>query len=105
MILNVVADGQSFPVEVPDSMLSEGQELFNKMDADMNKGWKWGREWVDNPNVEQRCQIVADRLLTALENDNKNMQMMMAAYILSKNPMCETVVVDVQGEVSETHFM
>jgi len=105
MILNVVADGQSFPVEVPDAMLGEGQELFNKMDADMDNGWQWGREWVDNPNVEQRCQIAADKLLTALETENKNMQMMMGAYILSKNPMCETVVVDVQGEMSETHFM
>lgn len=105
MILNVVADGQSFPVEVPDAMLAEGQEMFNKMDTDMNKGWQWGREWVDNPNVEQRCQIAADKLLTALETENKNMQMMMAAYILSKNPMCETVVVDIQGEMSETHFM
>ena len=36
MILNVVADGQSFPVEVPDSMLAEGQDMFNKMDADMD---------------------------------------------------------------------
>ena len=105
MILNVVADGQTFAVEAPDSMLSEASEFFAKMDADFDNGMQMGRFWADNPSVEQRCQYVADKLLTAIETENKNMQMMMAAYILSKSPTTETVVVDTQGEMSETHFM
>lgn len=105
MILNVVADGQTFPIEVPESMLAEAQALFAKMDADMDNGWQMGRFWVDKLNPEQRCQVAADKLLTALETENKPLQMMMAAYILSKAPHIETVVVDTQGEISETHFM
>lgn len=105
MILNVVADGQTFPIQVPDTMLSEAQSIFNKIDADMDKGWQMGRFWVDSLNPEQRCQVAADKLLTALENENKPMQMMMAAYILSKAPHIETVIVDTQGEITETHFM
>ena len=105
MILNVVADGQSMPLDVPDSMLAEAQAFFNKMDADMDKGWQVGREWVDSPNVEQRCQVAADRLLTAMENNNRNMAIMMAAYILSKGPHIESVYIDTTGEITETHFM
>ena len=36
------------------------------MDQDMDAGWQMSRDWVDNPSREQRCQIVADKLLTAL---------------------------------------
>lgn len=105
MILNVMADGQTYPIEVPDNMLSEARPVFEKMDADMNNGWQMGRDWLDNPGPEQRCQIAADKLLTALENDNQSMAMMMAAYILSKAPHVQTVVIDTNGELSETHFM
>jgi len=105
MILNVIADGQTFPVEVPDEMLVTARSLFEKMDADMDKGWQLGRDWIESPNPEERCQIAADRLLTALESENANMQTMMAAYILSKAPHIETVVVDTNGELNETHFM
>lgn len=105
MILTVMADGQSIPLEVPDNMLNEARPMFDKMDADMDNGWQMGRDWLDNPGPEQRCQIAADKLLTALENDNPNMAQMMAAYILSKAPHVETVVIDTNGELTETHFM
>ena len=105
MILNVVADGQTYPVEVPDSMLAEARPIFEKMDMDMDQGWQLGRDWLENPNPEQRCPIAADKLLTALETENRNMQIMMAAYILSKAPHVETVVIDTNGELNETHFM
>ena len=105
MILNVVADGQTFSLDVPDNLLAEAQAFFNKMDADMDKGWQVGRDWVDAPTVDQRCQVVADRLLTAMENKNQQMAMLMAAYILSKAPNIETIYVDTSGEISETHFM
>lgn len=105
MLLNVAIDGQSMDINVPDTMLSEAREFFAKMDADMDKGYQMGRFWVDNPNGEQRCQIAADRLLTAIENENKNMATMMSAYILSKAPHIESVVIDTNGEMQETHFI
>ena len=105
MILNVAIDGQSIDINVPDTMLSEARAVFAKMDADMDKGYQMGRFWVDNPNGEQRCQIAADRLLTAIENENENMATMMSAYILSKAPHIESVVIDTGGEIQETHFI
>ncbi len=105
MILNVAIDGQNVAVNVPDSMLSEAQDFFAKVDADLDRGYQMGRFWVEFPNPEQRCQIAADRLVTAIENENRNMATMMSAYILSKAPMIETVVVDTSDEIQEIHFL
>jgi len=105
MILNVAIDGQNITVNVPDTMLSEARDFFAKVDSDLDKGYQMGRFWSENPNPEERCQIAADRLLTAIESENKNMATMMSAYILSKAPHIETVIIDTSGEIQETHFI
>ena len=105
MILNVAIDGQSLDINVPDSMLSEARDFFLKIDSDLDKGYQMGRNWVDNPGPEQRCQIAADKLVTAIENENKNMATMMSAYILSKAPHIESVVIDSSDEIQEIHFV
>ena len=105
MLLNVAIDGQNVDINVPDSMLSEAREFFAKVDSDLDKGYQMGRYWVDNPNGEQRCQIAADKLVTAIENENKNMATMMSAYILSKAPHIESVVIDSSDEIQEIHFV
>lgn len=105
MILNIAVDGQSVDIKVPDSMLSEARDFFAKVDADLDKGYQMGRYWVENPNPEERCQIAANKLVTAIENENKNMATMMSAYILSKAPHIESVVVDSGDEIQEIHFI
>lgn len=105
MILNIAVDGQNVDINVPDSMLSEARDFFAKVDADLDKGYQMGRFWVEFPNGEQRCQIAADKLVTAIENENKNMATMMSAYILSKAPHIESVVVDSSDEIQEIHFI
>ncbi len=105
MLLNVAIDGQNVDINVPDSMLSEARDFFAKVDSDLDKGYQMGRFWVENPNGEQRCQIAADKLVTAIENENKNMATMMSAYILSKAPHIESVVVDSSDEIQEIHFI
>lgn len=105
MILNVAVDGQNVDINVPDTMLSEARDFFAKMDADLDKGYQMGRYWVETPNPEERCQIAAERLVTAIENENRNMATMMSAYILSKAPHIESVVVDSSDEIQEIHFL
>jgi len=102
LILNVVVDGQMLAIEVPQETIDSASELFDKMDADMSKGWTIGREFVANPDQLQRCQVVADRLLTAIDNENDNMKTMMAAYILARVPNVMTVHIDNNGELHET---
>ena len=103
-ILNVVIDGNMYSVNVEEDVIKSGAPLFNKMDEDMNKGWTLGRDFGENPNVTERCQIVGDKLLTAIEDENEQMKTMMAGYILSRVPNIMTIHIDNTGEIQETQL-
>ncbi len=104
MILKVVVDEKTIPIEVPDYMLIEAEEFFNKMDLDMDSGWQMSREWVDSPNNVQRCQIAADKILTSLHSENEKIATLMAAYILKKLPNVSSVDIDTEGDMTQTSF-
>ena len=104
MILKLIVDDQLFELNVPDALVEQAEDFFRKMDADMDAGWQMGREWVDAPDKLQRCQIVADKLLTALEKEDDTLGRMMAGYILSRAPEIETVEPDTAGEMQNTRF-
>ena len=105
MLLNVIADDQSVELNVPSALLTEARDFFDRMDGDMDAGWQMGREWVERPDRHQRCQIAADKLLTALENQNRKLAMMMAAYILARLDNVGTVDIDTSGEMVGTEFI
>ncbi len=104
MILNIRVEDQSYPVEVPENILTSAGEYFQKLDADMDKGWQMSRSWVDNPTPEQRCQIVADRILGAFEHENKKSLVLLSAYILSRFPQLKAIDISTTGEIQETSF-
>ena len=104
MILHVVLADETHPVQVPDEMIQTASAFFAQMDADMDNGWQMSRTWVDRPDQMQRCQIVADRMLTAMENHNQEMATMMAAYILARMPEIREVDVDTGGDMNQTRF-
>ena len=104
MLLNVIVDEQSIDLNVPDALLQEAEGFFRRMDQDMDAGWQMSRDWVDHPSREQRCQIVADKLLTALENENRNLALMMAGYILSRLPGVKSLDIDTSGEIGNTRL-
>lgn len=105
MQLNIFIDGRQHPIFVEDLLVSDSDEFFSKMDEDMRQGWQVGREWIDEPTVENFCQIVADRMITAFEHDNKPMYSMMAAYLLSRKPGLVAVHIPADGEIQETEFV
>lgn len=87
-------------IEVPEFMLTEAEDFFAQMDQDMNKGYQMSRVWVDNPNIEERCQIVADRLLTALSNGKQEVGTLMAAYILKRVPTARAIHMNIEGDMT-----
>jgi hypothetical protein len=105
MILNVFVDDQCIELEVPESMLAEAENFFAKMDADLEGGLQLGRIWVEDPGTEERCKVVGDKLLAALENENQPMIGMMAGYILKRLPGVSGVRLATNGEVHETEFI
>ena len=62
MKLNIIVDGRTNAFEVPDDVLVDAKDFFDKLDADMDKGWQMSRDWVEKPDAEQRCQIAADKI-------------------------------------------
>ncbi len=104
MILKVIVDERTIPIEVPDYILTEALDFFAKMDADMDSGWQMSRTWVDKPNDLQRCQIAADKILTAMHTENEKIATLMAAYILDKMPDTTSVDVDSEGDMTQTVF-
>ena len=105
MKLNIIVDGRTNAFEVPDEILLEAKDFFAKLDADMDKGYQMSRDWVEKPDAEQRCQIAANKILTAIETDNEKMLMLMAAYILHTLPGVKSVNIDVTGDMNETDLI
>ncbi len=104
MILKAIIDDQVYELNVPDALLQEARPFFEQLDRDMEQGWQMSREWVANPDRLQRCQIVANKLLTALETENERLGRLMAGYILARLPGVESVELDVQGEIQNNRF-
>lgn len=105
MRLNVYIDDAAYAVDVPAQMLDEAEDFFGKIDADMGRGWQMSRDYVEQPNAVQRCQIVADKLLTSMLNGNKTTALLMAAYILKRMPGVTGVDVDTDGEMQNTELL
>ena len=105
MKLNIIVDGRTNAFEVPDKILLEAKDFFAKIDADMDKGYQMSRDWVEKPDAEQRCQIAANKILTAIETDNEKMLMPMAAYILHTLPGVKSINIDVTGDMNETDII
>jgi hypothetical protein len=105
MILKVVVEDQVYPVTVPDSIVADAEDFFSKLDSDMDRGWQMSRDWVDKPNLEQRCQIVGDKMLTAMHNDNERLMVLLSAYVLNRVPGVTGIRIDTNGEMLETELV
>jgi len=105
MILKVVIEEQTYPITVPDEILLEAEEFFSKIDKDMDKGWQMSRDWVQLPNQLQRCQIVGDKMLTAMHHNNEKMMVLLSAYILARVPGVEGIRIDTHGEMLESELI
>ena len=105
MHFKVVIAEQIYAVEVPDGLLREAAEFNATLDRDMDRGWQMSRQYVQRPDQLQRCQIVADKLLTSIINGNQTTAMLMAAYIALRVPGTTGVDVDASGEMQNTALL
>ena len=105
MQLTVHIDDVSRSIEVDENLLQEGEDFFAKMDNDMDQGWQMSRTWVDNPSREERCQIAASKMLDAISAENQTLLMLMAGYIMSRNPHVREIRIDTAGDMTETELV
>ena len=105
MQFRAVIGEQVYAIEVPEDLLRESAEFHAKLDRDMDRGWQMSREFVARPDRLQRCQIVADKLLTSIMNGNQASAMLMAAYIALRMPGAVGVDIDASGEMQNTELL
>ncbi len=104
MQLNLIIDDWSMNLEIPDEYQQAMKDSFDKLDRDMDQGRRLGQQFIKQPNQVQRCQIAADRLLSALESNNEGMALLMGGYIVSRMEGVQQVIIDNNGEPQETEF-
>jgi len=105
MRFKVIIGEQVYAIEVPEGLLEEAAEFHAKLDRDMDQGWQMSRQFVEQPDRLQRCQIVADRLLTSIMQDNPATAMLMAGYIALRMPGAVGVDIDAAGEMQNTELL
>ena len=105
MRFRVIVGEQEYAIEVPEDLLREAAEAHGRLDRDMDRGWQMSREYVAHPDPLQRCQIVADKLLTSLFNGNEATAMLMAGYIVLRMPGVTGVDIDDTGEMQNTQLI
>ena len=105
MRFKVIVGEQVYAVDVAEDLLQDAGEFHAKLDRDMDRGWQMSREYVIKPDRLQRCQIVAEKLLTSLNNGNEASAMLMAAYIAVRMPGATGVDIDDAGEMQNTELL
>jgi len=105
MLFKVIIDEQVYAVEIPEELLGEAGDFHDKLDRDMDRGWQMSRLFVERPDRLQRCQIVADKLLTSIMQGNEASAMLLAAYIALRMPGAIGVDIDTGGEMQNTELL
>jgi len=101
MNFNITIDEESYTLEVTNELMQELQSTHNEMDAEYDKGLQLGRYWLDAPNLEQRCQLTANKVVGAIHQENIRQFYITASYILAKFPNLKQVTVSSDFEISD----
>lgn len=105
MQMQIIIDDSSRVLSVPDKIIDEGEDFYQKMDSDMDRGWQIGPDYFENPGPAQRCQIAADKILIAIDTKNENLLYLMAGYILSRMPGVSGISIDTNGDPGNTELI
>ena len=100
MNLKIIIDDEVQDIHIPEHIITDANDYFDMLDKDMDKGYQMSRTWVQKPDQLQRCQIVADRILTALDTENTKTGTLMAAYILNRVPNAYAIHLNYEGDMT-----
>ncbi len=105
MILDVYVEETLVKVEIPAEVLTQGNEFFDLMDRDMDKGWRMGPQYVEHPDTTQRAQIAAWKMLTAIDTENRKLLALLAGYIVTRIPTTSAVRIVTDGDLSNIEIV
>jgi len=93
-ILLFVNDQVAFDFD-KNMLLDESQLNFlNKMDNDMDKGFKINGESFSNPDKHQRAEFTAMNLIRGLQQENEAVVVASCAYISNRLPEVDEIHVN-----------
>ena len=98
MKFDVYIEDEPYTIEVNPADVQAGKPMFDSMDKDMDGGWRMGPEYIHEPDIMQRTQIVAERLMLAMESRNAPLITAMAAYIVYRVPNIRELHIDTSGD-------
>jgi hypothetical protein len=98
-------DDELYDLNVDPSLLAEAEDFFQKMDKDMDSGYRMGPEFIGNLNHTQRAQIACSKLISALDSDNQPMVQLMIGYVLSRVPDCTGVILNDDGNPASNEVL
>jgi len=101
MNFNITIDDESYTLEVKNELMQELKNVHADMDAEYDKGIQLGRYWIESPDLEQRCQLTANKVVSAIHQENIRLFYLNASYILSKFPNLKRVTVSSDFEISD----
>ncbi len=101
MNFNITIDEESYTLEVSEKLMQELQSAHHDMDIEYDKGLQLGRYWIERPTLEQRCQLTADKVVSAIHQENIRLFYIMASYILRQFPALKKVTVSSDFEISD----
>ncbi|MBL3588742.1 MAG: hypothetical protein JMN24_02980 [gamma proteobacterium endosymbiont of Lamellibrachia anaximandri] len=104
MLLKLIIGEYSMDMEIRENYLETMTDSFDKMDREMRLGVQLGQQWVGDPTQLQRCQVAADKLLSAIENHNETLAMLTGGYIASRLSGIKQIKINTDGEPAETEF-
>ncbi len=105
MFIVVIVEDWQRQIEIPDEVIKQGHNFFDMVDRDIDKGWKMGPDYIEHPDSNQRIQIVADRLLTAIETEKDELRDLLAGYIMTKDASVTAIRIDPNGDPLSTEIM
>jgi len=105
MLITLSFDDEIYDIDVPDKLIADAQDFYAKMNTDMDKGWQISRTWIENLNTQQRCQVVAEKILQAFQEENQQAIILMSGYIINQLPGVKRVNIDTSGDMSMTEFL
>ncbi len=101
MNFNITIDEESYTLEVKDELMQELENIHKDMDEEYDKGIQLGRYWIDTPDLEQRCQLTANKVVSAIHQEKVRDFYLHSSYILRKFPELKRVTVSSDFEISD----
>lgn len=104
-IILLVNDQVAFDFDKELSLEESQLEFLDKMDSDMDKGVKINGQLFSEPDNTQRATFMTMNLIRALQQENQMVATASCAYIASRLPDVEKVLVSDDGAGVKVEFI